>query len=372
MRRLALIIALVAGVVFLLPGATLAQLFDGPGPVEDVGGNLADDDSLEAEFEYVFGDRGRTSRIDESEFDASDFHDSDYAQAGYDDELPAGEFVIDDDFDLGDPNQLGLSDDYFESTTGRPPVSRSGNRRSCGGCGDCGIGCRGSGWVCLEDIINWQNAKAHLHTWFAPLNRMPAMQKLHKLKERRPMQGTSWLNRPLHADWFLGVLFAGSPRGNAAFDTAIVGGYRVGRDVSHQWGYETRLAYSAPDVTAGGVSLGETADVFIWDVSGVYYPWGDSTTRPYLTAGLGFAHFDFRDGNNVGYKAHVLAMPIGMGVKWHYNNWTLARIELLDNISFSGSGVSTMHNVTLTGGVEFRFGGTRTGYWPWNPGSYYH
>ena len=30
-----------------------------------------------------------------------------------------------------------------------------------------------------------------------------------------------------------------------------------------------------------------------------------------------------------------------------------------------------MHSLSLTTGLEFRFGGTRKAYWPWNPGLLY-
>lgn len=331
MRSLRLLAPFLLALAVLLPRPGYAQLFDGPEPA---------DESVTEEIAII--NTADLGLVDDDELTAAE------AEVGEDDWQP-----------------LAPSDDE----TIAPGLTGCA---LCATGGPCGRGCCDNGWVCLEDVINWHNAKRHLHKMFMPLKKLPFYPHLHKLKERKPMQGTSWLNRPLHVDWFVGALVGDGITRDLDLDTAFLGGYRVGKDVSSHWGYETRLMFAAPDITGpGGTSIGSTADVIIGDVSGVYYPWGDTTARPYLTTGLGLAHFDFRDANNVGRSANVLAIPIGAGMKWRYNNWTLLRFELLDNISFSGSGVRSMHNVTLTGGVEIRFGGYRTGYWPWNPGSFH-
>ena len=64
-------------------------------------------------------------------------------------------------------------------------------------------------------------------------------------------------------------------------------------------------------------------------------------------------------------------MPFGFGLKVRcIRDWLALRLEMLDNVAFGSAGLDTMHNITLTGGVEVRFGGPRKSYWPWNPDRY--
>ena len=348
MRILGFILALTVWSVFALPPFAHAQLFDGPDPEEDALAEPLDSDDT---FEEV-------TRINTADFENA--------------------YPDDGDLEMGELYEPGAQHDFYdpllEDTVLEEPPCCGGDGSPCDGlhCGRCGGGDCARTWVDLREVINWQNARFHLHRLFAPLSQLPCMKHLHKFTERIPMRGTSWLNRPYHADWFLGVYVADQVTDGLDMDTTVVGGYRIGKDVSPNWGYETRVMFAAPDLfgTADGAAFA-TADAFMWDVSAVYYPWGDTTARPYLTTGLGFAHFDFVNTNRMGQTANVLAIPIGGGMKWKCNNWTLIRVELLDNISFAGGGVRAMHNLTVTGGIEVRFGGSKTGYWPWNPGSYH-
>ena len=43
-------------------------------------------------------------------------------------------------------------------------------------------------------------------------------------------------------------------------------------------------------------------------------------------------------------------------------------LEVADMIHLGGGRFETLHNLTYTAGAEFRFGGVRRGYWPWEPG----
>ena len=45
------------------------------------------------------------------------------------------------------------------------------------------------------------------------------------------------------------------------------------------------------------------------------------------------------------------------------------RLECCDDVIFAGNaGFNTSNDVSLTGSLEIRFGGSRKNYWPWNPG----
>ena len=172
-----------------------------------------------------------------------------------------------------------------------------------------------------------------------------------------------WLHRPLSAGWFVGVLwgddlrgldFANNPVGQ---NSGFFGGLRIGWDWTNYFGGETRLGFSSVDLQDSLSGLNN--DVILWDGDLLFYPTGDTRLRPYLLTGLGLANFDIgTDGSR-----RLLSMPIGVGVKYRVGNRAVLRLQVIDNIAFpSGSGLQTTHNPSLTGGMEFRFGGTRRSY----------
>jgi opacity protein-like surface antigen len=198
-----------------------------------------------------------------------------------------------------------------------------------------------------------------------------------------PLQQESWLYRPLSAGWFMGMLQGGPLIDDwVGMDRGFFGGYRLGWDESHDWGGEMRFAF-------GSIPLYDTqrareanplpifnqrrdADLCLWDLDLLYYPWGDVPWRPYLMAGLGTARVAFTDRLFVRRDKTVFAMPLALGLKYRYSDRLALRFECADNIAFGGgSGFNTLHNVSLTAGLEVRFGGSRKAYWPWNPGRHY-
>ena len=62
-----------------------------------------------------------------------------------------------------------------------------------------------------------------------------------------------------------------------------------------------------------------------------------------------------------------------MSARWSWGNcWLALRVEATDNfIAGSGSGFKNLNSFSLTAGLEVRFGGARTAYWPYNPGRAY-
>ena len=187
-----------------------------------------------------------------------------------------------------------------------------------------------------------------------------------------PLRGTSWLNRPLHAGWFAGEidgdeLIDGRVRQRIGF----FGGYRFGVDYHHYWGWETRLGGAALRLDdPREITSDRTSDLLVWDVSLLYYPWGDARLRPYATIGAGMINFDFLDDQSNRFDELLFELPIGFGIKYRVHEWLILRGEMLDNIAFGSAGIETMHNPSLTAGVEVRFGGVRKSYWPWNPSRY--
>ena len=215
-----------------------------------------------------------------------------------------------------------------------------------------------------RDTGRYGRVPPELH-WFLP----PAGRYRHLGK---PLSGTTWLNRPYHADWFLGKLWTDDPiRGRVSAEDDVFAGYRIGKDKSHYYGWEARLGFASPKIyDSSGTFLDYTGDFVFFDGSLLYYPWGDTAWRPYGIAGLGFASFDIVNEMGQTQREITLGMPIGFGVKYRHSPTLIFRFEFLDNVAFGGSNVDLMHNLSLTGGIELRFGGRRPSYWPWRPGSF--
>ncbi len=182
-----------------------------------------------------------------------------------------------------------------------------------------------------------------------------------------PMEGSSWLNRPYHVDWFLGPLLGDDLITNrVSQDNVLFGGLRVGCDFDYFWGIEWRLAWASPNGSYAE-PLTDPVDVsfVVSDVDVLYYPWGDSKVRPYLLWGLGVTQLDFRDDTGSNRHATLATMPFGAGVQFHQWPWLVWRLELLDNLAFGADQISTMNNVSLSAGMEWRLGARPASYWPW-------
>ena len=66
-----------------------------------------------------------------------------------------------------------------------------------------------------------------------------------------------------------------------------------------------------------------------------------------------------------------ISVPIAIGVKYRWNDFWALRLEGCDDIAFAHAANGAMQTMSLTVGLEYRFGGTRKAYWPWNPGKSY-
>jgi len=206
-----------------------------------------------------------------------------------------------------------------------------------------------------------------------------------------PLAYESWRTRPFSASWFMGMIEGGTLIDDwVGGKRGFFGGYRLGWDFDHYFGYEMRLGFGSVGLCdsyrakqaqqaaddARGIpdddpfrrrfSRRRDMTTALWDVSLLYYPWGDATWRPYLMGGLGVAQLEFIDRLSIRYDESVFEMPLAIGVKYRCNERWVWRLELADNILF-GDRVNTVHHMSLTGGVEIRFGGGRVAYWPWAP-----
>lgn len=220
-------------------------------------------------------------------------------------------------------------------------------------------------------------------------------QKLTELQ--MPLVRESWLYRPMSAGWFMGTMI-GSPLIDdwVGQSEGFFGGYRFGWDFDHYWGCEARFGFGSIELydsqraidaqiradDDAGVPTDSPyrnrydsrrdGDVLVFDINLVYYPWGDTNWRPYASIGLGMAGVEFDDRLDQRWDKSVFAMPFALGVKYRWDEYVALRFEVTDNLMFSdGSALKTLNNVSIVGGLEVRFGGTRKAYWPWVPGRYY-
>ncbi len=253
-------------------------------------------------------------------------------------------------------------------------------------------GSSGCGWPCFEPTRPFWRAG---HWAPGGLGRLFRPPEAHDPDAGQALPGADWLDRPFNAGWFVGMLQGSSLVDDwVAGKQGFIGGFRLGWDFRRHWGCEMRLAF-------GGVALCDSqrakdaqraaddalglpenhpfrrrfdrrrdANTCLWDVDLLYYPWGDTAWRPYLMAGLGTARIEFSDRLSVPYEETVFGLPLALGVKYRYNDWIALRLELADNIAF-GQSFNTVHHLSLTGGMDVRFGGRRVAYWPWNPGRHY-
>lgn len=178
-----------------------------------------------------------------------------------------------------------------------------------------------------------------------------------------------WLFRPFSVSWFTGIMFADNPLPNLDLNTGFFGGLRLGWDYSDHWGVETRVAFADVDISNTVVGQSPKAEVFIWDGDLLFYPLGDARLRPYCLIGLGATRVQFVDQSLLQNRAGLFSGALGVGIRYRHSSRVALRFEFLDNIAFGAtSNLQDMHNLTLTGGMEFHFGGSRTSYWPWQPG----
>jgi len=213
----------------------------------------------------------------------------------------------------------------------------------------------------------------------------------------RPLIQESWLFRP----YSIGPVFGfvqGSPLISNWIreNQGVMGGLQLGWDCSHYMGVETRFTWGKIELVDSDLAIAtQIANddaqglsptdpfrrrfdgrrynyVFFWDGHVLFYPWGDSACRPYLMVGLGATAMSFIDRTDITYKDTLFTVPMGLGVKYKLNDFFAIRMECADYMGFGGgSTLDLVHNVTVTGGLEIRFGGQRRAYWPWNPGRRY-
>jgi hypothetical protein len=219
----------------------------------------------------------------------------------------------------------------------------------------------------------WSLHSIYPSHWFPPLATRIGLR--HSSADGRhvglgkPLVGTSWLNRPIYVGLDIGPYWMTHRiEDSVGRDTDIFGGLILGCDWDYYWGSELRFEWATPELINSEARDADRADgLFEWNANLLYYPWGDSTFRPYWRWGIGTAHFDFPDDDGHRRDETLLTFPLGIGMKYPLLRWLAARAEFTDHLSVGDDGLPTMHNLTLTLGLECRYGVHPRSYWPWNP-----
>lgn len=187
-----------------------------------------------------------------------------------------------------------------------------------------------------------------------------------------PLRGTSWLNRPYEVAVDFGALvMTGGPANSVRGGNDLFAALHAGFDWDHYYGTQFRVGWSTPTLDNTAIAGEETSDnFFITDLSMLYYPWGDSKIRPYFRGGVGLTDVEFTNVSGARQQEMLFTLPFGIGVKHQFRRWLVWRLELMDNLALASNEADTMNNLTLTFGLEGRFGGRPTGYWAWSPRGY--
>jgi opacity protein-like surface antigen len=207
------------------------------------------------------------------------------------------------------------------------------------------------------------------------------------------MRETPWANWsecPISVGAFAGAMNGGPLLSDwVGTTTGFDDGWRVGWDVTPSWGAEMRFAFASLALydsyradqaliaqdNASGLAADDpersrfdhrNAEMFQWDVDVLYYPWRETRLRPYVLAGIGLTDVNFSDRLGEGYHVTCLSLPLGIGVKYLCDDNMALRLDLMDDIAMSNQHLQTQNNLSLTAGLELRFGGSRKIYWPFD------
>jgi len=223
-----------------------------------------------------------------------------------------------------------------------------------------------------EPNFQWDVPAWEPRTWFYDVGFRHSSTHGRNVGRGQPLKNSSWSNRPYHVDWFVGQLLSSSLINNrVGQENSLFSGLRIGWDFDHFWGLEWRFGWADPDVEfSTPIAEPNTGSFFISDIDLVYYPWGDSKIRPYCLLGTGITRIKFRDENSVNHDTTLMTIPYGVGIQFPQWPWLIWRFELLNNLAFGSDSLSTMSNISLTVGMEWRLGAKPSSYWPWRSSRY--
>lgn len=171
-----------------------------------------------------------------------------------------------------------------------------------------------------------------------------------------PLEGISWLDHQESAGAFGGPIFgAASTAANLDPGAGWMFGLRFCWDYDHRWGLEKRFSFAQMYVLDLARNLKEIVNLEMGDIDLMFYPWGDSRWRPYIMTGVGAANFNYQDASGKRTSHGLISIPFGIGLKYLYSEGVAFRLDVTDNLLLGSGDVTTMNNMSVTAGVEFRF-----------------
>jgi hypothetical protein len=203
-----------------------------------------------------------------------------------------------------------------------------------------------------------------------------------------PLVNKSWQDHPWYVGGFVGRI-SGSELVSQMIEqkNGATGGFTVGYNFSDYWGLESRLHLAAIDIydtdyarrlveeASGGsvilLPVTRTNNLTMFDASVHYYPLGNAKWRPYFKYGLGIGRQKFTHtfGNQL--SEDIVTMPLGMGMRYWWNERIAIQADLVDNIVFASGIAKTQNNVAFTVGLTYAFGNGKKKspvlYWPTTP-----
>lgn len=215
----------------------------------------------------------------------------------------------------------------------------------------------------------WQEEGGERHWLFQHLDLRHSSTHGRAMGPGEPLRGTSWMNRPVSLSLDGGALFMASrPADNVRVNNDLFGAIGAGWDFDHYWGAQLRVGWATPDlVNTLHTDMASHDNLFITDLSLLYYPWGDSKLRPYYRFGVGLTSLKYVNDNALTINSSMYTLPLGVGLKYLIHPKLAWRLELMDNIAFGQNETDTLNNFTLTTGFEWKLGGPPSSYWAWEP-----
>lgn len=172
-----------------------------------------------------------------------------------------------------------------------------------------------------------------------------------------PLQGDGWRSQPFSISGFSGATNGGPLIRHRVHELpSYYGGVNFGWDYDHFWGIEKRLGFGALQLANGQGQRLPTGLSVTGEYRLMYYPLGDTRWRPFLTTGIGWSDFYFRDDVNHQHLDTLFLFPFGVGLKYLIRERLALRIDLIDELTLGSHLTSTFHYVALTAGLEFRYG----------------
>jgi len=208
-----------------------------------------------------------------------------------------------------------------------------------------------------------------------------------------PLANRSWLDHPWYFGGFVGCI-AGSRElvsGMIEQRAGGTGGFMFGYNFNDYWGLESRVHFASieirdtdyarqffetnfmeqfPGMTVPTLTTRRN-QLTILDAAVHYYPLGNAKWRPYFKYGLGVGRQRFVNTFGFEEKSDIVTMPLGVGVRYWWNERLAIQADLLNNVVFASGIAKTQHNVSFTVGLTYAFGSGRQRtpihYWPATP-----